>query len=252
CMNVIAAPYRTLTGSSLSMPRISSRSSGPSVCPCTDTACSAAARTTSSSSPLMVRVHPDSLGNSRQSAVFRIVPPGFDHRAADTSTTAAPAPRARPRHTAELCFLFHPRTTPDHLEVAALRALPGTGQPLRDADGGRRGLFQALGGLVPEGGQGGRGGFGGLPGGGVGGAGDDDLGGVEAFGHRGLDGGLPGVVVLAVEDEDAEARVGGVLGQFVDAVGRGEDLVGHAREAGPGVAEGAGLEEGDDLLFDAA
>src|SRR5664280_2975206 len=63
---------QTLVGaSSLSDPRISSRSSGPAVCPCTDTACSAAAPSTSSSSPAMVSVQFDSLGKSRQSATLR-------------------------------------------------------------------------------------------------------------------------------------------------------------------------------------
>src|SRR6478735_11442241 len=47
-----------------------SRSSGVSSCPCTSTTCMTVARTTSSSSPEMVRVQLLTLGVSRQSATF--------------------------------------------------------------------------------------------------------------------------------------------------------------------------------------
>src|SRR5919197_711143 len=55
------------------MPRICSRSSGVSSGPCTETACSAAVRMTSSSSPMMVSVQFDSLGKRRQSAILRAI-----------------------------------------------------------------------------------------------------------------------------------------------------------------------------------
>src|ERR1700722_4609354 len=49
------------------------RSSSLSSCPWADTACWAAAASTSDSSPEMVRVQPISLGKSRQSATFRLI-----------------------------------------------------------------------------------------------------------------------------------------------------------------------------------
>ena len=49
------------------------RSGAASSCLCTETACSAAARTTSSYSPEMVSVQLLSLGNSRQSATVRVM-----------------------------------------------------------------------------------------------------------------------------------------------------------------------------------
>ena len=55
------------------MARICLRSSGPSTWPCDDTACSAAACSTSISVPEIVSVQWFSLGNSRQSATLRLM-----------------------------------------------------------------------------------------------------------------------------------------------------------------------------------
>ena len=66
-------PARETSGSSASRPRSCSRSSGVSACPCTATACCAAAVTSSSGSPLMASVQPTSLGTARQSMIFLVM-----------------------------------------------------------------------------------------------------------------------------------------------------------------------------------
>src|SRR5262249_14244292 len=74
-------------------------------------------------------------------------------------------------------------------------------------------------GVVPERREGTRRRLGRLDGGGVRGAGDHDLARAQPLGHHGLLLRVPGVVVLAVQDQDGQARAARHLGELVDAVG---------------------------------
>src|SRR5690606_3294144 len=140
------APWRQACRgvSFFNMPLICSRSCGLSSWPWTDAACSAAARTTSSSSPLMVSVQPDSLGMSRQSATLRI---------------GAPFPRGRPYKAARP----HPSTLDLTWEDVGdrstgraaddvLKAVPVGAAPVRAAAGGApgEGVVGAAGALLEE------------------------------------------------------------------------------------------------------
>ena len=82
--------YRADT-SSLRCSRSQDRTSSESSWPWTSTACWTAARTTSSSSPLIVSVQPASLGKSRQSAIF--LPTGCLLRVKDLITVQVAPPR---------------------------------------------------------------------------------------------------------------------------------------------------------------
>src|SRR5689334_10726196 len=109
------------------MARIWSRSSGVSSWPCTETACSAAARTTSSAVPVMVNEQFDSLGNILQSATLRMATSEARHLRAFEVTPTAPAGQWSLRRSPVELGLNGVRR-----DVCPAQYLTGSGQVLPD------------------------------------------------------------------------------------------------------------------------